>query len=312
MGVFKLLLSASYYVAFIVPKKMVPLIFFTIISTESSLWELAIPQLPTRSWLQKGLNFPSISMLKPPTLQQKLTNLQPCAYNQISQTMRHSKKMNTCSVVCELRNIHQRWKNACDLPHNLVSWTWLSFGTQIDPTTALFCYDGTLRAMGAWTGSIVVWGEGVIGGTRFGLLEAGLPWWMERKARRAMQSQLPGRGSWSRMAHSRIRWLLNTAQWISSPGPLLWRSGLMDSPGVVTVDSLTLFPHNKITLHQKRIRFLSNYIVALGCTHLVIDGEKRINTISLRVLELCTKWRLLSFYSTIPLLLYWYIGTCLL
>lgn len=108
-----------------------------------------------------------------------------------------------------------------------------------------------IEGRGGSTGPIVCRGEGVAGVRRFGLLEGGSPLWMERKWRRAGQSQPPGIRVELEWPTPRIRCLPNRAQWVSSPGPSLWGSGLMDSPKCVMLDTLTLFPQGALLLHRK-------------------------------------------------------------
>lgn len=74
-----------------------------------------------------------------------------------------------------------------DLTHCIMKWDW---------------------GQGGWTGPIVCWGEGVTG-VRFRLLEGGSPLWMERKERRAGQSQPLGMRVDLEWPSPRIMWLLN-------------------------------------------------------------------------------------------------------
>lgn len=82
-----------------------------------------------------------------------------------------------------------------DLPHCIMKWDW---------------------GQGAWTGPFVCWGEGVIGASRFGLLEGGSPLSMERKERRAGQSQPLGIRVELEWPAPRIRWLPKSSTGIQS------------------------------------------------------------------------------------------------
>lgn len=92
-----------------------------------------------------------------------------------------------CTLLCkqDLAAWCEFW-SAPDLPHCIMKWDWGQRG---------------------WTGPIVCWGEGVIGVRRFGLLEGGSPLWMERKERRAGQSQPLGIRVELEWPTPRIRWL---------------------------------------------------------------------------------------------------------
>lgn len=122
--------------------------------------------------------------------------------------------------------------SALELPHCIMKWDWGQWG---------------------WTGPIVCRGEGVIGLRWFGLLEGGSPLWMERKEKRAGQSQPLGIRVELEWPIPRIRCLPNRAQRVSGPGPSLWRSGLKEFPIRVMLDTLTLFPQGALRLQRNRL-----------------------------------------------------------